>query len=248
MNKKIGFKQVIQRDWIQKTIQIYLSGMKTKDIKIALQDYILQKPLQTNDIRSKGSVSSAVTMLMHIWIEPNISILPVRDDALQCLRNNSNEEIIVDWIMLSLSYPFWFQVSKQVGKLLKFQEFITQKQLVLRLKEVYGDRETISRNARYALRTLISWGLLIDSKKKKGCYEKGIVITPSIKTISLLFESALVSQDVEKKEYHQLYHEPAFFSFNLDFINSYTVEQMNSRLCIERFGGNQEFITIRKKL
>ncbi|MCP5511447.1 MAG: hypothetical protein H7A24_06175 [Leptospiraceae bacterium] len=246
MKKKIGFKQVIQFSWIQKTIQLFLSGMRPKELREELQIYIQQQPLlQSDQERSQGSVSFAISMLSQTWIQPDKFILPIRQEVLECLRNSPKEEVIFHWIMLSLSYPFWFHVSRQVGKLFKFQDYFTQKQLVHRLKEVYGDRNTISRNARYALRTLVSWGMLKDSISQKGCYEKGLVLKPSEKTISLLFELSLITLEIDKKEYHQLFYEPAFYLFELDYLNSTSIEKLNSRLYVERFGVNQEFLALK---
>ena len=59
--------------------------------------------------------------------------------------------------ILSAAYPFWFNVATQTGRLLKLQEQITQHQIFNRLKEQYGDRETVSRNARYTIRSFVAW-------------------------------------------------------------------------------------------
>ena len=71
------------------------------------------------------------------------------------------------------------------------QDQITQAQVFSRLKEQYGDRETVARNARYAIRSFVAWGLLEDSKVK-GCYEqcKPMGISEPNLTI-LLYEAAL---------------------------------------------------------
>ena len=40
---------------------------------------------------------------------------------------------------------------------------LTQVQIFNRLKALYGDRETVARNARYAVRSFVAWRVLKDS-------------------------------------------------------------------------------------
>lgn len=65
------------------------------------------------------------------------------------------------------SNPFFMQVCFQIGKLFSLQDQISSSQVYNRMKDIYGDKETTARNTRYAIRTLVSWGMIQDVSGKK---------------------------------------------------------------------------------
>ena len=57
-------------------------------------------------------------------------------------------------------YPFWSSVATQVGRLLRLQGSAAAAQVQRRIREQYGERETVARRARYVLRSYLDWGVL----------------------------------------------------------------------------------------
>ena len=139
------------------------------------------------------------------WFQPNNALIPLRDSALMLIREVEPKLWLpFHWAIISASYPFWFNVAKQTGRLLNLQDRVTQAQIFSRLKEQYGDRETVSRTARHAVRSLVAWGVLSDSDLK-GCYEKSSpIIIDDHKIAVLLVESALYTDAEGKGTLEQL--------------------------------------------
>ena len=168
----IGIKQVIRIEWMQKTTNLMLAGVDAKKIRKDLHDFLANKKGGgTQSERGGTSRTQVVNMLMNIWVTLDKQLLPFRDTSLEFLKKDSSMSLAIHWAMISATYPFWFNVAIVVGRLLSMQEHVTQTQIFKRLKEQYGDRETVSRYARYVVRAFIIWGALKDSKIR-GCYER----------------------------------------------------------------------------
>jgi len=57
-------------------------------------------------------------------------------------------------------YPFWASVATQVGRLLKLQGSVAAAHVQRRMRESYGERETVSRRVRFVLRSYVAWRVL----------------------------------------------------------------------------------------
>jgi len=243
---KLGIKQTIQRNWMDRVVQMLLAGMCESDIRADLDEYLsTQKQSGGTGERGKKTYGMAIGILS-AWFSPEKDLVPFRDDALSLARNLQPEHWMpIHWAVISASYPFWFNVAKQVGRLLNLQDQITQSQVFGRLKEQYGDRETVARNARYAVRSFVAWGVLIDSEAK-GCYEKTTSMhIPDFELAILLFESALHATPDAKCPLGLLLNNPAFFPFNLPVISGDFVSQCSSRIDVDRFGIDDELLKLR---
>lgn len=138
--------------------------------------------------------------------------------------------------MISAVYPFWFNVARQNGRLLALQGQVTQTQIINRLKEQYGDRQTVSRCARFVIRSFIAWGALKDSEVK-GCYEKAAPVSIADANLAILiFESALLATPKAKGALRLLLNNPAFFPFQLPFMTGHFVSPCSDRVKIENLG------------
>ena len=114
----------------------------------------------------------------------------------------------------------------------------------MRLKERYGDRETVARNARYTVRSLVAWGLLND--RRKGCYEKSDTIgVPDMDLAILMLEAGLHTTPEGKGELSILMNNPAFFPFRLPAMTGNLVSQCNDRIDIIRYGLDDELLKLK---
>ena len=77
--------------------------------------------------------------------------------------------LLVHWCMCMAVYPFFGTVADAVGRLLRLQGTASAAQVQRRLRERYGERETVARAARRILRAYIDWGVLQETEEK-GLY------------------------------------------------------------------------------
>jgi hypothetical protein len=159
-------------EWMQKAANLLLAGLEAKTIRQELHEFLAdRKGNGSEGERSDQTRTFVVNNLMKIWVSPDPELIPFRDASLAFLRENPSMALAVHWGMISAVYPFCFNVARQTGRLLALQDQVTQTQIINRLKEQYGDRQTVSRYARNVIRSFIAWGALQDSEAK-GCYEK----------------------------------------------------------------------------
>ena len=168
-HESIGIKQVIRFEWMQKTANLLMAGLDAKTIRQELHEFLAdRKGNGSEGTRSNQTRTFVVNNLMKIWVSPDPELIPFRDALLAFLRKNPSMALAVHWGMISVVYPFWFNVARQIGRLLTLQDQLTQTQIINRLKEQYGDRQTVSRYARFVIRSFVAWEVLKDSQIK-GC-------------------------------------------------------------------------------
>lgn len=242
----LGIKQVIRYEWLERTVNCLRSGMSAKVIRQELHEYLMERK-GSGEEAERGLVSrnQVVNMLMTIWVSPDDSLCEFRNAALSLIRQDRAFDLAVHWAMVSAVYPFWFNVAFQSGRLLYLQEQITQPQIFARLKEKYGDRETVSRYARYTVRSFVAWRVLKDSEAK-GCYEKTppLVVANSELAV-LILESSLHAVPEGKGSMGLLLNNPAFFPFNLPVMSGDYVSQRSDRIEVVRYGLDDELLRLK---
>ena len=166
-HEAIGIKQTIRFEWMQKAANLLLAGLDAKAIRQELHEFLAdRKGNGFEGERSDQTRTFVVNNLMKIWVSPDLELIPFRDALLAFLREKPSMALAVHWGMISAVYPFWFNVARQTGRLLALQDQVTQTQIVNRIKEQYGDRQTVSRYARFVIRSFVAWGALKDSEAK----------------------------------------------------------------------------------
>jgi len=243
--ESIGIKQTLHLELMNRALDLLLDEFETKAIRADLMALINNSSSNQDDNkRSKQTAAFALTNLMNTWITPSPELIPLRNDLLVYCRNSHVDRMAAHWAMVSASYPFWFNVSRQVGRLFSLQDIITQSQITSRLKEQYGDRQTVSRFGRYVIRSFVNWGVMGDTETS-GCYIK----SPSIKIESpkisqLMIEAALLAIPEGRCALDALYKTPAFFPFQFTIIpKSITIG--STRLETSRYNLDHEMISIR---
>ena len=242
---KLGIKQTIRKEWMNRVVQMMLAGMSEGDIRADLYDYLAtQKQSGGIGLRGQKTYGMAIGILAS-WFAPDAELRAFCDDALkQAHKISPKDWLPIHWAIISASYPFWFNVAKQVGRLLNLQVQITQTQIFNRLKEQYGDRETVARNARYAVRSFVAWGVLKGSGAK-GCYEKAAPVTiPDPNLAILMFEAALHAAPEGKGPLGLLLNNPAFFPFQLPVITGDFISQRTDRIDVVRYGLDDELLKL----
>jgi len=247
-HQKLGIKQTIQRHWMDRVVQMLLAGMSEKEIRNDLDDYLsTQKQSGGTGERGQKSYAMAISILAS-WFAPEQDLIQFRDEALSLARDtSSNNWLPLHWAIIAASYPFWFNVAKQTGRLFNLQDQITQQQVFSRLKEQYGDRETVARNARYTVRSFVAWGVLQDSDTK-GCYEKTAAVPIADQNMAILMVEAALHATLDGKgALGLLLSNPAFFPFQLPVMTGDFIAQSSTRIDVVRYGLDDEMLKLKEK-
>ncbi len=194
---------------------------------------MLRDRLQTGGFGERGANTyvNAVTQLMQCWVTPNKSLLGLRDAALQLAAHcPRSERLPLHWAMTIAAYPFWQKVAALTGRLLNLQAQVTQSQIRARCYETFGERSTIERSARRVIRSLVSWGVLLDTEgSMKGCYGKAAPVVIADSAMAILFiEATLHANSSCSLPLSMIKNDPALFPFVLPELSGalYASERM----------------------
>ena len=221
---------------MDRVVQMMLAGISEKEIRTDLDEFLATQ-LPSGGIGKRGKTAYPMAIgILSSWFSPDADLVAFRDDALKLAGTLSPDQWLpLHWAILSTSYPFWFNVAKQVGRLLNLQDQIRQAQVFSRLKEQYGDRETVARIARYTVRSFVAWGVLQDSGTK-GCYEKSAPVNVENRDLAVLMvESALYTMPEAAGILGTLLNNPAFFPFRLPDVTGDFVSQHSSRIDVSKY-------------
>jgi hypothetical protein len=241
---QIGFTQRLQPNWLDRTAGLLLAGSERTQIKAALTD-MLKDQLSLEGTEGRGSRDKTVTILLKTWVTVPCDLEPFRDEGLGFFRHlPAKDHLPVHWGMTMAVYPFFSLVAETVGRLLKLQGTAAAAQVQRRIRELLGERETVSRATRRILRTFIDWGVLSDADDK-GVYEP----TPRhrIKDAHLgawLVEATLNASGSSSASLDAILQSPALFPFELPRISTEDFESTN-RLEVFRQGGELETLAFR---
>jgi len=246
-HEMIGIKQAVRLEWMQKTCDLLNEGKSEKEIRAELKSYLSDRMGRgVFDNRSETARNFSISMLMKTWVTPEKELLPLRDAGLKLIQKASEDEkSAIHFCMISAAYPFWYNVSKQAGMLLRLQDIITVKQIVQRTKGQYGDRPTVDRNSRFVIRSLYYWELLKESDKA-GCYQKGEnreILSDDI--ISWIIEAQLHAVPEGKATLSTLSNDPALFAFKRKDLNGAVIDRNNDRLEVLRNGVSGEIVMVK---
>lgn len=245
-HNKLGIKQTIQRHWMDRVLGMLLAGMSDSEIRSDLNIYLATQK-QSGGVGKRGDKTYGMSIgILASWFFPPKELIGFRDAALAFARILPEEMwLSLHWAIISASYPFWFNVARQVGRLLNLQDQITQSQVFNRVKEQYGDRETVARNARYTVRSIVAWGVLKDSVAK-GCYERGTkLIIPDQKLAVLMLEAALHAVPEGKGTLGFICNHPAFFPFQLPRLTGEFVAGYADRMEVIRYGLDENLLKLK---
>ncbi len=244
MNKsrfdKVGIKQVIRLEWMDRCLSLLLSGMSANEIRKDLIDYLADKK-QSGGTGERGDKTYTIAIgILAAWFDPSPELIDLRDRLLLKAKKCSVENWLpLHWAMMIAAYPFWFNVAIQTGRVLALQEKVTQKQIFDRLVERYGERATVLRNARYAVRSFVAWGVLVDTEIK-GRYKKNEPLAISDPQImAMLFEAMLISTPDNKAPLRSLMASPALFPMCLAMDVAQQSLASNPRLISDHFGDGE---------
>ena len=157
-----GFKMTVRKEWMDETLSLMLDGKSVKEIRSFLNEYLsTQKPSGGIGPKRNRATYGLAFALLGVWYRDDSDLAPMQKRLIAVARKTHREDWMpLHWAMLASAYPFWVMVNEQVGNLFGLQDVITSGQVYARMKDILGDTQTIARNTRYAIATMLSWGLI----------------------------------------------------------------------------------------
>ncbi len=244
-HNQIGLDRLIRLEWLEKTASLVLAGNDAAATKTILAEEI-KNSFRSSEPGVRGSVDKTITILLKVWLNVPHELKPFRSEGLELLRRMPRTvHMPIHWGMIMAVYPFWASVAVQVGRLLKLQGSAAATHVQRRLREQYGERETVSRRARYVLRSYVNWGVLRETDTK-GIYTAGTTLTiDDSRLIAWLTEASLHARSNGSVPLKDLIDSPSFFPFRIKSIHAGSLIAESSRLDIFRHGLDDALVMLR---
>lgn len=242
--EQIGFSQRIQLAWLEQTAALLLAGNDKRQIQAALHE-LLQDKLSKDSEARWGNRGKAVTILLNTWVSIPPALKGLRDSGLELWQTLPLlDHLPLHWGMSMAAYPFFGAVAETTGRLLQLQGTVAAPQVQRRLREQFGERETVARAGRRILRSFVDWGVLQDTADK-GVYQAGpLKVIKDPKLAAWLIEATLIANNSQSKPLQAIIQSPVLFPFSINLPTSAQLEQ-NNRLELFRQGLDTDMISLR---
>ncbi len=244
--KQIGFSQRIRLEWLEQTASLVLAGNDKAAINASLQERLKEK-VSVGGKAVRGNREKAITILMKIWLNAPKDLEALRIDGLELLKKLPRKDhIAVHWGMSMAVYPFWAAVAAHTGRLVRLQGTAAIVHVQRRIREQYGERETVSRALRRIIRSFVDWDVLRKSPEK-GVYSQGRTLSIKDSTlISWLIEASLHSQSSGASSIRELIDSTSLFPFHIAHLPAEHLVSASPRLDILRHSLDESLIMLRK--
>lgn len=242
---QIGFSQRVRLEWFERTANLVLAGNDKTATTDALQE-LLKEKVSIGGQAERGNREKTISILLKTWLTPPSGLDPLHRDGLELFKRvPQRDHLVLHWGMVTAAYPFWAGVAVHVGRLLRLQGSAAAPHIQRRVREQYGERETVARAARRVLRSFLDWEVLQESGKK-GIYTPGPTLPlENTRLIAWLTEAALYARANGAVPLKDLIDAPSLFPFKIKPIHAEALVAASTRLDVLRHGLNEDLIMLR---
>jgi len=242
---QIGFSQRVRLEWLEQTADLILSGRDKAEVNDALQE-LLKDKVSIGGQAERGTREKIISILLKIWLTVPNDLDALHVEGLELLKHiPRSDHLAIHWGMVTAVYPFWSGVAMQVGRLLRLQGSAAAAHVQRRVREQYGERETVSRAARRVLRSYLDWGVLQETGKK-GIYTSGLTLEiDDSRLTAWLVEAVLHARANGAAHLRDLIDSPGFFPFRIRQVHADRLAAVSSRLDILRHGLDDDLVMLK---
>jgi hypothetical protein len=169
--RSIAFNRRLRASWLEEGLRLRLEGID--------EAAWLERMEEVVRVETKGrdSVKKSMRYLRHIWTDASGED-DLRTAAIDLYRASSDKKktaIVLSWGMAIATYPFLLDVAATLGRMFRVQQEVKLEQLLRKLTETHGEKETVRRSGRYSLSLIQDMGFV--ERSSPGCYQ----LLPSVK-------------------------------------------------------------------
>ncbi len=244
---QIGFSQRVRLEWLEQTANLVLAGNDSVAVNDVLRE-LLKDKVSVGGQAERGNREKIISILRKTWVKVPNKLEPLRLEGLELLKLvPRRDHLAIHWGMVVAVYPFWSGVAIQTGRLLRLQGHAAAAQVQRRIREQYGERETVSRAARRVLRSYLDWGVLQETGTK-GVYSAGATLAvDDYRLIAWLTEASLHARANGSAPLKDLIDSPSLFPFQIKPVHAESLVAASPRLELIRHGLDENLVMLRNK-
>lgn len=227
MAKMVGLSRNLKLQWLNKTVELVIEGLKAAEIKEQLNEYL------SFEIESPTNIRKTRDILMNIWVYENDYTDKIKATALDLIRRYPEYSMPIHWCMMLAAYPVFDDMCKLIGKIAEFQEEITLAQLKQKLFDAWGERSTLYHSIDKLMATLKALEVL--SCKKPGKYHVSTHKINNLEVVSFMVYDMML---VDNRGYYTFDEiNSSAYLFPFDYILEKETLFEDSRFAMNNFGG-----------
>ncbi len=210
---EIGFSQPVELEWLNAAADWTAAGYPPEEVRQML-DELLATKIAVGTTSKKSSRYKRLAILMTTWVTPRLENVQFRDHALGLL-SFGNSRVALHYAMLSATYPFFWSVCSQIGRMLRLQDAITMTQIKRRCKEALGERDTVAYASTRVVKTLVDLGLLMRGKRIGEYAAPDQRVSSEMTAVGVLLEGGMRAEGKRTTLLEGVVAAPGFFTFSL---------------------------------
>lgn len=243
---QVGLDRLIRLQWLEQTSKLVLAGNNRQETREILQND-LARAFRSDRPVARGSLDKTITILLRTWAEEASPLATFRAQGLELLRDLPySKHLPLHWGMIMAVYPFWSAVAVNAGRLLRLQGNVAAALVQRRIREQYGERETVSRRARYVMRSYLDWGVLQETGTRGTYTATSAIEVNSPRVIAWLAEASLRARANGSASLKDLLTGPNLFPFRIRSIASEVLAANSPRIEIFRHGLDSDLVMLKK--
>ncbi len=241
--QKLGMGRGVRRAWMDMSLSMTLNGRTPAECRKQMTEFIACESTAGGE-RGQESVKKAVRFTA-CWYSPSNDLVLFRNQLANAARQTPRDEWRpFHWALLIANYPFLLSTATVLGRLFSLQEHADKGQVEKRLRDIYGAQPFIERNMRYAISTLIDFGLVM-AAGRTGVYSPAeSMVQVDADTTALLWKALLHGNENGNLPYTALRNSPAFFPFAMTDIGVGQFAAMFNDVKCDHFLGSDDLISI----
>jgi hypothetical protein len=244
MKEKIGYNRTVKLAWLEAVAGLAGAGKSDSEIYQALKEMLKDQLSLASDAK-RGSREKTITLLLKTWVRVPKELSDFRHRAIDLYKTlPTSNHLVLHWAMTFATYPFRRTVAEVLERALKLQGSATAAQIQRRVRELLGERETVSRSTRYVIRAFQDWGVFTGSGRQ-GIYKSVSPVPVDNQDLArILFEALLRANGNGTVSSKALESNPALFPFDLTKLNLRQVLS-DPRFDVSRQGINEDMVKLR---
>lgn len=227
MAKMVGLSRNLKSQWLDKTVELCVSGLTEFEIKEQLNEYL------SFEIESPTNLRKTREILMNIWVYDNEYSDRLREEALRLIRQDEDCAMAMHWCMMLSAYPVFIDLCKLIGKMAEFQDEITLAQIKQKLYDEWGERSTLYHSIDKLVATLKQMNVLVCDKPGKYRIQKHKVNNSQV--VTFLIYTLMCIDDSGYYTFLDLNASALLFPFEYDVKKEAIME--DNRFVLNNFGG-----------
>lgn len=240
----LGFDRRLKLEWLDRAASLRRDHDKAADVRTALDEYLRSRV--AGDAKG-GARSKTRSVLMRTWALPREDVRGLADAGLKLFPDvTASQRLALHWGMLMASYPFFFDATTRLGRLLRLQDSVELAQLTRRVTETWGQRSTVPRAVQRVVRSLVDWRVLSECKERGRFSRASKLVDVRDEALSLwLVEAVVVASRDRALSIELAIQHPCLFPFRVTATPSTLAR--SKLFDVVRHGLNESVVVVRER-